>query len=763
MDLQIFQDLFEIGLHPIPLKWNTQTNDAEVYPEHRTDVQSGNGKHDLNDVKRWLSKIANANGIALKLHPPFFMFDFDLKNTDNKGVYQQWLQSIDKDVLSKCCIEKTRSGGYHVYCKFKGVSKKVGLASSKDGKEVIALYTGGLLSFCCPTPGYEMIHNEFIDIQELTQEEFDIMVAAAQNLNEASHDDSKYMPGEPVEYPDPYRSLSIQFDIACTDELWDALLNSINLYPVQGERNKKKKGDITFYLYKREGTAAFFSAKVRFDRKRLFIFSASYPMFPSFHSRVDERDTSWHITPTRLLYYLHGKDWVKTIEQIKELSEAFGICLTEVMPVASQPQTARPDRLKFPYDIFPQQVQDYILCQRMQHEYIAGGILGAVSAAIGNTAWLEAATGYMIRPILYMAIVAPPGASKTPALVKAFYPLEQYDKIFFAEYLEKMKDYKEDLKAYEQDRKANEKPDLPDLQQIIIKDSTIEMVVKILTTNNLGCCILADELVGFLNRMNQYKAGDEVQKWLEMWSGGTILLQRITREVNRVEDPFCTILGGIQPGVLANLSSDDNQHNGFYHRFLFLYPQPEPKMDWGDLFTQPSILSGYKYFFEHILSFRKQERVIYRLSTDANTLYKEWFDFKNTYYNRTASDNVKGIIAKYQDYCLRFALIIQIMDEFPGRNGIVERSCMEKAIRLTEYFLGNMHKALKILAPESPTDKLTDNWKTLIEKMPDEFTTTEWVTMAQTMKITQSAAKSFLNRSNTIFRRVARGEWEKMV
>ena len=173
MDIKLFSDLFEIGLHPLPLKWNAETKQAEVYPEHVTDVRSGNGRHDMNDVQRWLSDMVNANGIALKLYPPFFMFDFDLKNTDDKTVYQEWfrmVESTNSDALRKVCIEQTRSGGFHVYAKFSNVSHKKMLAASEDGHEVISIYTGGLLSFCSPTPGYTIIHNDFSDIEELSSD-----------------------------------------------------------------------------------------------------------------------------------------------------------------------------------------------------------------------------------------------------------------------------------------------------------------------------------------------------------------------------------------------------------------------------------------------------------------------------------------------------------------------------------------------------------------------------------------------------------------
>lgn len=762
MDIQTFSDLFDIGLHPLPLKWNTETKQAEVYPEHITDVRSGNGKHDLNDVKRWLSNIVGANGIALKLHPPFFMFDFDLKNSEDKGVYNDWLNIIEAtnpDVLRKLCIEKTRSGGFHVYAKYPGVTHKKMLASSEQGREIISIYTGGLLSFCFPTPGYELIHNDFSDIQELTTEEFDLLVSCAIHFNKYQPKDNEYIPGEIIQYPIEYESVALQFDKKCSDELFESLLNAIDLY----KTNKRPKvlNGFTYYYYLRKGSTSGFSAKVCFQSKRLFIFSASFQKFPNFHTRIDDKDKSWRLTPTRLLYYIYDKDWSKAIDQIKILCNEFGIEITE--PKQPDARVLPEDRLRFPYDIFPEEIQQYIQYQPIQHEYIAAACLGSLSVAIGNSAVLQAMPGYVVKPILYLAIVAPPGASKTPAISKAFAPIEEYDNILFEEYSKAMDDYKERLAEYEKDKKNNEKPEQPAFPQLLIKDFTIEVAIKILSHNKNGCCVLADELVGFLNRMNQYKSGDEVQKWLEMWSGNQILLQRITREVNKVKDPFCSIVGGIQPGVLESLSRDENQHNGFYHRFLFCYPEPQDKIDWQQIIIPDTIKNQFYSVFRTLLRLRTEGRTVYFFNSESGEMYKKWFDKKNKYYNRAIDDNIKGIIAKYQDYCLRFALLIQVVRDGQQRQGVISGSSMEAAIRLTEYFLGNMNKAIKVLAPETPADKLQGKWKQLFDQLPENFSTRTIVTMAVTLGLKEAQTKVFLGRQEgKLFRRIGRGEYEKI-
>lgn len=761
MDINILSDLFSIGLHPIPLVWCEKTKTALVYPEHRNGATGKDGKHTIEDAKKWFNEMKEANGIGLKLHPPFFMFDFDLKNTENKNLYYTWLNAvsnISEDALKKMTIEKTRSGGYHVYGKFEGVTHKVTLAKSNSGAETISIYTGGLLSFAYPTPGYDLIQNDFSDLEALTQDEFDTMVMEAVKLNEYIPKEGEYIPGEKIEYPPEYESMAVQFDLNCPDDLWENLLNSISLYPVSGK--KQQKFGKEFYYYKREGSIAKSSAKVRFDRKRLFIFSGSIVGFPNWHTKINEQDNSWHITPTKLIHFREGKNWVKTISIIKQYVQEFSITFIESKPISEQSLVK--DRTSFPYDIFPENVQTFIKYQRIQHEYLAGGVLGAISSVIGNSCWLEAMHGYIVKPILYLGIVAPPGASKSPALTKAFRPLEDIDKEYYATYAQALQEYNDQISDYEKDKKNNQKPELPAMQQILIKDSTIEMMVNILGHNQNGCCILADELIGFLNRMNQYKNGDELQKWLENWSGHSILLQRVTRGTTKIENPFCSIVGGIQDGVLEMMSRDENQHNGFYHRFLFVYPDPQDKIPWQQLDVPWHIESGYKMIFYKLNGLRGNQ-IIYKLSSEANTLYKTWFDNKNKYYNKATSDNIKGIIAKYQDYCLRFSLIIQVVNELPERSGFVCESSMEKAIRLTEYFLGNMHKALRILTPESPLDRLNAQWRGLYEAIPVEFSTKELTIIAETKGIKSTSAKTFLMRNaGKLFKQVDRGTWEKI-
>lgn len=757
LNISAFKDFYENGLFAIPVTFDTTTKEVTTYPQHKEDSTGIGGVPTIEDVQRWLKNVKDHNGFALKLFPPYGMFDFDLKNTSNKNIYQDWLRTIEAtnpDVLRKICIESTRSNGYHVYIKYAKLKEKIAVARS-EGKEVISVYTGGLLSFCAPSPGYQLIHNDFSDIEELTDDEFELLLTSAAHFNE----DKEFKIGDKLvaitEYPYEYESVLLQFDEKCTDDVFEELLNAIDLFQVES-RNKHLK----YTPFLRKGSTANYSAKVYFKSKRLLIFSASMSDYPTWHDSTGEGDTKWVLTPSKILYYKNKRSWPDTLAELSMIADSAGLDIIEGTPVTHQPLVVD-DRLKFPYDIFPEAVQAFIFSQVIQHEYLAGATLVALSTAIGNSVVLEAMDGYNIKPVLYMAIVAPPGASKSPALKKAFKPLEEYDEELYRQYGLQIEEFKLNISRYEKDKKHMEKPEKPPFPQTLIKDSTIEMVVKILSNNKRGCCVLADELSGFLARMNQYKTGDEVQKWLEMWSGSPILLQRITRDENKVQDPYCNVVGGIQPGVLESLGKEENEHNGFYHRFLFVYPTPKDKESWLQVSVSQSVKQNFQHLFSQLLLQRNDNTTAYRLSDKANAIYKDWFDYKNRKYNSATSDHVKGIISKYQDYCLRLALLLQVIQDGSTRTGIVNESSMERAVRLTEYFLANMHKATKLLAPETPVDKLNGVYAELYNKLPQAFTTKNMVEIGRGLKMKDGTIKTFFFRNKGLFTEIKKGQYEK--
>ena len=198
-------DLLNLGLKPIPMIWNAETKTASSHCIAHSTVTKDN--YDITNFNAFIYNLKEANGIGIKLFAPFGCFDFDLKNTNDKEIFSKWLHAVkflDDDILSKVCIETTRNGGYHVYVKYNKLTSKKSLAKEVNGEEVIALYTGGALSYCDPTPGYKMYHNEWQDLEELTDDQFDILVSSAVSFNLLPDNVSENKETLKVDYPIEY-------------------------------------------------------------------------------------------------------------------------------------------------------------------------------------------------------------------------------------------------------------------------------------------------------------------------------------------------------------------------------------------------------------------------------------------------------------------------------------------------------------------------------------------------------------------------------
>ena len=72
---------------------------------------------------------------------------------------------------------------------------------------------------------------------------------------------------------------------------------------------------------------------------------------------------------------------------------------------------------KFPINILPPLLRNIVLethkALNFPIAYIAMSLLTAIATAIGDTCWLKVKTGWMERPLFYVALLGNPGSVKT--------------------------------------------------------------------------------------------------------------------------------------------------------------------------------------------------------------------------------------------------------------------------------------------------------------------------------------------------------------
>jgi putative DNA primase/helicase len=204
----------------------------------------------------------------------------------------------------------------------------------------------------------------------------------------------------------------------------------------------------------------------------------------------------------------------------------------------------------------------------------AGSVIGRAVAVRPKLRddWQEVAN-------LWGAVVGRSGIMKSPTLKAAMAPLHRLVAEANAEYDRSANEaelqsvvvdarVKAAKKAVEQAVQAGEDPApfvselqkaktevaTPACRRFLTNDPTVEALGILLNQNSRGILVFRDELTGWLRTLDRDGHENDRSFYLEAWDGSRpiYIYDRVGRGTLRIESPCVSILGGIQPGPLAD-------------------------------------------------------------------------------------------------------------------------------------------------------------------------------------------------------------------
>src|SRR5829696_483832 len=120
--------------------------------------------------------------------------------------------------------------------------------------------------------------------------------------------------------------------------------------------------------------------------------------------------------------------------------------------------------------------------------------------------------------------------------------------------------------------------------------------------------------------------GKDRQRFMEIWNGRPLKVDRKTQGVLFVKDPVLGIAGGIQPVRVTELVRDASAHDGLVQRFLWSYPDVTPA-DWSWDDVKVDDLDWLVALFR---SLRKPPSLaspyVLRPDSGARHVWKAWYD-----------------------------------------------------------------------------------------------------------------------------------------
>lgn len=386
----------------------------------------------------------------------------------------------------------------------------------------------------------------------------------------------------------------------------------------------------------------------------------------------------------------------------------------------------------FPLEVLPEVLRGYALAASRaigcDPAFVAGPLLVACAAAIGNARRVQLKSGWTEPPVLWLGLVAESGSHKSPALTAALRPLQELQRKALRNFDAESRDYIERLlpsyeKAVAEWKRSKvggdppEKPEEPKAWRLLCDDVTIESLVHLLGDNSKGLLLSVDELAGWLGGFDKYRsggAGNDAAKWLEMHAGRMVLIDRKSgaRRTVCIPRASVSVLGGIQPEILARCLTAQHRASGLSARLLLCQP-PRIQKRWTDAEIHRSAVESLESLLGNLLSLQMESvenddpvPILMKLDRDAKHLFVD-------YYNRHAVEqaNLSGELAaiwsKLEAYCPRFAMILHLVRWASGETvnpELIDMESMNAGIALAEWF-GNESRRLHASHSESDEDR----------------------------------------------------------
>jgi hypothetical protein len=320
----------------------------------------------------------------------------------------------------------------------------------------------------------------------------------------------------------------------------------------------------------------------------------------------------------------------------------------------------------FPVSAFPEIVQQIIKAtnQYLQFpvDFIGGSLLFVASVAIGNTFKVKVKNSWIENALIYIALIGRAGTMKTPPLKFALQPISQRDQESYKLFRKADKDYKQAL------RQGEEPGEKPVFKKYLMSDFTPEALADRHFFNLRGLGVHSDELAGWIKNFSRYTSGSATEFWLQTFSGTPINIDRKSQEPILISEPFVSVCGGMQPGILNELQRDGKGQNGFTDRLLFAMPETLKKNVWNDSELPQEYINQWGSIVNRLLDLPLNynadgdiQPTVIEFSKFAFAELKQWQAKNTELINDTYNDSLAGVYSKLEIYVIRFALILELL------------------------------------------------------------------------------------------------------
>lgn len=416
---------------------------------------------------------------------------------------------------------------------------------------------------------------------------------------------------------------------------------------------------------------------------------------------------------------------------------------TAVWPDPRPLPSELPPVMAFDFDLLPQAFRPWIkdISERTQcpPDFPAVGAMVALAGVVGRKIGIRPKRfdDWFVVPNLWGAAIGRPGIMKTPALRQPLRPLECLEIDAKQDYEKAKREYEAakvvaDLTRKEREveiRKAirdggdalaiaanmlSTETSAPIRRRYLVNDSTVEKLGEVLNENPNGVTAYRDELIGLLRSLDREGQEGARAFYLEAWDGGgRFTYDRIGRGTIDIEATTVSIIGGIQPGRLAEylraavkgVADDD----GLIQRFQ-LAVWPDVESQWSNVDRWPDTAAknlAYGVFtrldaFQPLAVGAEQDEQdargipFLRLADNAQEAFDDWRnELEQKVRSGAEHPAMESHLAKYRSLIPSLALLIHLAD---GDSGLVSLAAVQRAIHWGRYLESHARRMYSLAA-----------------------------------------------------------------
>jgi putative DNA primase/helicase len=358
-----------------------------------------------------------------------------------------------------------------------------------------------------------------------------------------------------------------------------------------------------------------------------------------------------------------------------------------------------PEVAKFDPDLLPESLRPLVedVAERMQVplDFPAIVAIACLSGAVGRRAIVQPKrvdSGWTITPNLWAAIVAPPGAMKSPCIDAITTPLKRVEADWRKRYEEALKRHavaveegelrlsawKESYKvSCKSGKPAPARPEFtieePKCKRLLVHDATFESLHRIMADNPGGVMVIRDELSGWMAQLDREGREGERAFCLQAWNGNSpFTLDRIGRGSIHVDACCMSMLGGIQPGrlrsYLADALADGPSNDGLMQRFQLLV-WPDLGGEWRYVDRKPDNVAEEQAarIYKRLAEMDPEAQPRYRFDDAAQELFIEWLaELENRLRHEPMHPALAAHLSKYRKLMPSLGLLFELADRAAG-------------------------------------------------------------------------------------------------